>query len=136
MPLHLSIVTPEKTTFSDTVETVVVPGLLGELGVLPNHSPLVTGLKPGELRYTKSGETHELAVGEGIVEVMPDKVSVLTDMAMGHDEIDEEAVQKALDSAEAALKELPSGDEEVAATMAAIQKSMAQLHIKRKRRSV
>ncbi|CAN5337123.1 F0F1 ATP synthase subunit epsilon [soil metagenome] len=135
MPLHLSIVTPEKTTFSDTVETVVIPGLLGELGILPQHTPLLTGLKPGELRYTKDGKSHELAVGEGLVEVMPDKVSVLTDLAVGSEEIDEAAVQKALDRAEAALKEI-SGDEEVAAVQAAIQKSLAQLHLKRKRRTL
>ena len=65
MPLKLEIVTPEARIFSDDVDTVVLPGYEGEMGVLPAHAPLVTTLKPGELRYTKGGKTTEMAVGEG-----------------------------------------------------------------------
>ncbi|MDG2122484.1 MAG: ATP synthase F1 subunit epsilon [Verrucomicrobiales bacterium] len=133
MAFHLDIVTPEKKTFSDDVDSVVVPGIDGEFGVLTNHAALVTVLKPGELRYTKGAETVELAVGEGLVEVLGDRVSILTDLAVTHHEIDEDVVQKALDRAKLSLEEL-SGEEELAAVQAAIQKSMAQLHLKRKRR--
>jgi len=135
MAFHLDIVTPEQKTFSDDVDSVVVPGIDGEFGVLTNHAALVTILKPGELRYTKGSETVELAVGEGLVEVLGDKVSVLTDLAVSDHEIDEERVQEALDRAKRSLEEL-SGDEEIAAVQAMIQKSMAQLHLKRKRRRI
>ena len=135
MPMRLEIVTPEKRTFSDTVDLVVIPGVEGEMGVLENHAPLVTTLAPGELRYTKGGVEHELAVGEGVVEITCSTVSVLTDLAIAETDIDEAAVQAALDRAQKALQE-KMGDEELATVQAAIQKSMAQLHLKRKRRRV
>lgn len=135
MPIRLEIVTPEKRTFSDTVDLVVIPGIEGEMGVLENHAALVTTLAPGELRYSKGGVEHELAVGEGVVEITGSTVSVLTDLAIGEADIDEAAVQAALDRAEKALQE-KMGDEEIATVQAAIQKSMAQLHLKRKRRRV
>jgi len=135
MPMRLEIVTPEKRTFSDVVDLVVIPGIEGELGVLENHAALVTTLAPGELRYTKGGVEHEMAVGEGVVEVTGSTVSVLTDMAISESEIDEAAVTAALERAEKALQE-KLGDEEIATVQAAIQKSMAQLHLKRKRRTL
>jgi F-type H+-transporting ATPase subunit epsilon len=135
MPMRLEIVTPEKRTFSDVVDLVVIPGIEGELGVLENHAALVTTLAPGELRYTKGGVEHEMAVGEGVVEVTGSTVSVLTDMAISESEIDEAAVTAALERAERALQE-KLGDEEIATVQAAIQKSMAQLHLKRKRRTL
>jgi F-type H+-transporting ATPase subunit epsilon len=133
MPMRLEIVTPEKRTFSDVVDLVVIPGIEGEMGVLENHAALVTTLAPGELRYTKGGVEHEMAVGEGVVEVTGTTVSVLTDMALSESEIDEAAVASALERAEKALQE-KLGDEEIATVQAAIQKSMAQLHLKRKRK--
>ena len=136
MAMRLEIVTPEKRTFSDVVELVVLPGIEGEMGVLENHADLVTTLTPGELRYTKGGEEHELAVGEGIVEITGRSVSVLTDLAISESEIDEAAVTEALERAEAALKEDHMGDEEIATVQASIQKSLAQLHLKRKRRQL
>lgn len=133
--MRLEIVTPEKRTFSDLVDLVVIPGVEGEMGVLENHAALVTTLAPGELRYAKGGEEHELAVGEGIVEITGTSVSVLTDLAIAEADIDEAAVAAALERAEKALQE-KLGDEEIATVQAAIQKSMAQLHLKRKRRRV
>jgi F-type H+-transporting ATPase subunit epsilon len=133
MSLHLEIVTPEKEVFSDQVDGVVVPGSEGEMGVLPAHTPLVTMLLPGELRYTKDGKEEELAVGEGMLEVTGQRVAVLTDMALAEHEIDETAVEEALKRAEERKAGL-TGDEEIAAVEASIQKSLAQLHLKRKRR--
>jgi F-type H+-transporting ATPase subunit epsilon len=133
MAMRLEIVTPEEQTFSDVVDLVVLPGVEGEMGVLENHADLVTTLAPGELRYTKNGEEHELAVGEGVVEITGTSVSVLTDLAIREADIDEEAVSEALERAQRALSE-KIGDEEIATVQAAIQKSMAQLHLKRKRR--
>jgi F-type H+-transporting ATPase subunit epsilon len=133
MSLHLEIVTPEKEVFSDQVDSVVVPGSEGEMGVLPAHEALVTMLLPGELRYTKDGKEEELAVGAGMLEVTGQRVAVLTDMALAEHEIDETAVEEALKRAEERKAGL-TGDEEIAAVEAAIQKSLAQLHLKRKRR--
>ncbi len=137
MPTQLEIDTPEGKTFSDMVDLVVVPGSEGELGILPAHAPLVSALQPGELRYTKDGQEYSLAVGAGLVEVQRDKVAVLSDLAVNEADIDEHAVEHALESAQKALAE--GGDEDpdkVAALHLAIQKSLAQLHVKRKRRSL
>lgn len=138
MPLKLEIVTPEAAIFSDDVDTVVLPGHEGEMGVLPMHAPLVTSLIPGELRITKGGKTTEMAVGEGLVEVTGTSTRILTDMAIGVEQIDEKLVEEALERAKKSLESLKPGEhqEEVAAVMAIIQRSTAQLHVKRKRKTV
>ena len=135
MPLKLEIVTPEARIFSDDVDSVLLPGVEGELGILPQHAPLVTTLQCGELRYTKGGKTDQLAVGEGLVEITGRHARVLTDMAIGVDDIDEKAVEEALERAQKALSTLDDGEqqEELAAVMATIQRTMAQLHVKRRR---
>ncbi|MGB2401782.1 MAG: ATP synthase F1 subunit epsilon [Akkermansiaceae bacterium] len=138
MSLHLEIVTPEKKVFSDTVEDVYLPGEDGEMGVLEMHAALVTSLQAGELRYRKDGEVYELAVGGGFAEVTQEKVSVLTDTALGEDEIDEAAVEAAIKSAEDALHGLKHDEnaEEIAHLQAMIAQSMAKLKLKRKRRNI
>jgi F-type H+-transporting ATPase subunit epsilon len=137
MPLKLDIITPEARIFSDDVDSVLVPGAEGEMGVLPGHTPLVTTLLPGELRFVKDGKTTIMAVGEGLVEVTGKSTRVLTDLAVEESAIDEAAVQQAIARAEARLKEgsLLSA-EEVATVQASILKSTAQLKVKRKRRTV
>jgi F-type H+-transporting ATPase subunit epsilon len=130
--LKLEIVTPEEKIHSEDVDMVTLPGSEGELGVYPRHVPLLTILKPGELRVVKSGRVSFLAVGEGFVEITTDSVSILTDMALGAEEIDEAAAQKAIERAQTALKEDHTA-EEVAAIQASLQKSLAQLHVKRRR---
>ncbi len=137
MALKLEIVTPEARVFSDEVDTVVLPGFEGEMGVLGNHAPLVTTLLPGELRYTKGGKTTELAVGEGLVEVTGTSARVLTDLAVAESAIDEAKVQAALERAQARLKEASTlNAEEIAAVEASIAKSLVQLRVKRKRTTV
>jgi F-type H+-transporting ATPase subunit epsilon len=138
MPLKLEIVTPEARIFSDEVDTVVLPGAEGELGILPAHAPLVTTLQCGELRITKGGKTTEMAVGEGLVEVTGGYARILTDMAIDAEAIDEKAVEEALERAKHSLDALKHGEqqEEVAAVMAMIQRSTAQLHLKRKRKTI
>jgi F-type H+-transporting ATPase subunit epsilon len=134
MTMRLEIVTPEAKTYSDEVDMVVVPGVEGELGILPNHVPLMTQLLPGELRVVKDGRDLFLAVGDGFVEITQGKVSVLTDMAIEEAAISEAAAQEAVERAERAMKEENLAAEEVAAVQAALQKSLAQLHVKRRRR--
>jgi F-type H+-transporting ATPase subunit epsilon len=138
MPLQLDIVTPEKRVLSETVDSVVLPGTEGEFGVLPMHAPLVTTLKPGELVYSKGGKSEHFAIGTGFVEVTGQTVAVLTDMAMGAADIDEKAVQEALTRAEHTLEHLKDAtqSEEMAAAQGIIQKSLAQLHVKRRRHTV
>lgn len=130
---RLEIVTPEGRAFSDDVDMVVVPGVEGEFGVLAQHMPLMTQIKPGELSVRKGLNEFHLAVGEGFVEVLPGGVSVLTDMAFKAEEIDEAKAEEARQRAEAALQQKLT-DEEVATVNAALQRSLAQLHVKRRRR--
>ena len=130
--LRLEIVTPEATAYSEDVEMVTLPGSEGELGVYPKHVPLLTMLRPGELRVLKNGRETALAVGEGFVEITGDAVSVLTDMALQSERIDESAAEKAVARAQAAMKEDHTA-EEVAAIQASLQKALAQLHVKRRR---
>jgi F-type H+-transporting ATPase subunit epsilon len=132
--LKLEIVTPEKTAYSEDVEMVTLPGSEGELGVYPNHVPLLTTLNPGELRVLKGGKETFLAIGEGFVEITAATVSVLTDMALEPSVIDESAAEAAVARAQAAMKD-DLGAEEVAAVQASLQKALAQLHVKRRRRS-
>ena len=148
MPLQLEIVTPEARIFpgrdadgklaSGAVDSVLLPGMEGEMGVLPQHAPLVSTLKPGELHYTVGGKTYELAIGEGLVEVTQTHVRVLTDVALGADSIDEKAVEDALARAQKSLEDMKGdhGSEEYASVLASIQKASAQLHLKRRRRTI
>ena len=130
--LKLEIVTPEATAYSEDVEMVTLPGSEGELGVYPNHVPLLTTLNPGELRVLKGGKESFLAIGEGFVEITGSSVSVLTDMALAPAVIDESAAEAAVARAQAAMKE-DLGKEECAAVTASLQKALAQLHVKRRR---
>jgi F-type H+-transporting ATPase subunit epsilon len=138
MATLLQIVTPEGRVFSDKVDLVVVPGAEGELGVLSLHASLVTTLKPGELRYTKDGVEHIFAVGSGLLEVTRDGVAILSDLAVNEKDIDEHAVEKALEEARKAYDERPDDahPEDIVALQLAIQKSMAQLAVRRRRHHV
>jgi F-type H+-transporting ATPase subunit epsilon len=86
--LRLEIVTAERQIFAEDVDMVVAPGSEGELGILPHHAPLLTTLKPGELRIKKSGEEILLAITGGFMEVLPDRVTILADAAERAEEID------------------------------------------------
>lgn len=101
--LKLEIVTPEKRVVDETVDSVTVPTLTGEAGILPNHAPLISALKPGILTFTNKGTTEKLAVAGGFVEVSSDIVSVMTDTAESSSEINAEAARVDKDAAEKAL---------------------------------
>jgi F-type H+-transporting ATPase subunit epsilon len=133
MSLRLDIVTPESKTFEGQVEAVVIPTASGELGILPGHVGLLTQLDPGELVVTQQGQELHLAVGGGFVEVAGDVVSVLTDMAIREDDIDESAAEAAMRRAEEAMRDQKLHGEEHATVQAALQKSLAQLKVKRRR---
>ncbi len=131
--LRLEIVTPEQKIYSDDVDSVVIPGVEGELGILPQHVPLMTQLLPGELRLLKDGKELRLAVGEGFVEISSDKVAVLTDMAVQENDIDESATEEAIRRAEEAMRDTKLDDEEYATVKASLQKSLALIRVKRRR---
>lgn len=129
--LKLQIVTPEAVVFSQEVEMVTVPGVEGEMGILPQHEPLMTQLVHGEMIVRKDGQDSYLAVGEGLVEVTGERVSVLTDMAVAIEGIDEAEAEEARARAQARLREKLSA-EEVAGVNAALARSLAQLRVKRR----
>ena len=131
--LKLEIVTPEGKAFSEEVEMVTLTGVDGEMGILPQHVRLMTQLTPGELVVRQAGRDRVLAVGEGLVEITRDRVSILTDMAIAAESIDEAKAEEARRRAEARLHEKLSA-EEVASTNAALIRSLAQLRVKRRRR--
>ena len=131
--LRLEIVTPEAKTYSEDVDGVTIPGIDGEYGILPLHVPLITALKPGPLKVQKGGQEIYLATGGGFAEVMPDRVSVLTDMAVRDADVDETAAQAAADRAKAALNDRTLSSEAQAEAEAALARSLAQLHVKRHR---
>jgi len=131
--LKLEIVTPEAKVYSDDVEMVTLPGVEGEMGIYPQHVPLLTQIMPGEIIARKGGQDFFLAIGEGFVEVTGDHVSILADMAIRAENIDEAKAEEARRRAEARLAE-NLNDEESAAVQAALLHSMAQLKVKRRQR--
>jgi len=130
--LKLEIVTPEGVAFSETVEMVSLPGAEGELGIYPQHIPLLTQVVPGELMAKKGGKEIALAVGEGFVEITGDRVSVLTDLAVSA-EADAAEAEAARQRAEARRRER-SGDEAAAVVEAAVARSLTQIKTKRRAR--
>ena len=131
--LKLEIVTPEARVYSEDVDMVTIPGVEGEMGILPSHVPLMTQLTSGEIIAHKGGQDYFLAVGDGFVQITGDKVAILTDMAIRADHIDEAKAEEARKRAEARLTEKLT-DEETASVQAALMHSLAQLHVKRRQR--
>jgi F-type H+-transporting ATPase subunit epsilon len=131
--IRLEIVTPETTVYSEDVDMVTLPGVEGEMGVLPHHVRLVTQLVPGEMIVRKNGQDRFLAVGEGLVEVTGQRVSIVTNMAITVENIDEVKAEEARQRAATRLREKISS-EEVASVNASLARSLAQLQVKRRRR--
>src|ERR1039457_1029084 len=105
MTIKLEIVTPEAKVYSDDVEMVTLTGTEGEMGILPQHMPLMTQLVAGEVIARKNNENIFLCVGDGFVQVTGDRVAILTDMAIAADNIDEARAEEARLRAESRLKE-------------------------------
>ena len=131
--LKLEIVTPQAIVFSGDVDMVTLPAVDGQIGIYPQHVKLITLLTPGEIIATKDGADSLLAVGEGLVEVGATHVSVVTDMAMRAEDIDEAKVNEARERAAARLREKIS-DEEVASVNASLIRALAQLQVRRRSR--
>ena len=135
MPLTLEIVTPDARVYSDTIDTVVIPTVEGEVGILPGHIPLLTQVEHGELRVTKGNETLLLAISGGFAEVDGDRVQVLAEHAITEEKIDEKAVEAALKRAEQELAEAKDIDPaQYEHLQSLVRYSGVQLAVKRRRR--
>ena len=131
--LKLEIVTPEAKTYSDDVEMVTLPASEGEMGVYPQHVPLVTQIVAGEVIVRKGGQDSFLAIGDGYVEITAERVAIMTDMAIAAENIDEAKAEEARRRAEARLAE-QIDDAEAAAVSASLAHSLAQLKVKHRQR--
>ena len=129
--LKLEIVTPDAKTYSEDVDMVTIPAVEGEMGIYPQHVPLMTQIVAGEIVARKGGRDYFMAVGEGFVEITGERVAILTDMAITAENIDEAQAEEARRRAEARLAE-KLDDEEAAMVSAALAHSLAQLKVKRR----
>lgn len=129
--LHLKIVTPEKLLVDEEVSQVNVSTEQGQLGILPHHANLMAKLEPGELVIKNNGKVETLAIGDGFLQVSDNTLTIMTDLAAYEKDIDEKAVEEAKKRAEQALQQTLSS-EEYAETLANLEKSLAQLRIKRR----
>ncbi|MBI2517989.1 MAG: ATP synthase F1 subunit epsilon [Opitutae bacterium] len=135
MPLTLEIVTPEAKVYSDTIDSVVIPTVEGEIGILPGHIPLLTQIAHGELRVTKGAETQFLAISGGFAEVDDHFVRMLAESAITEEKIDETAVEAAMKRAEQEIKDAKHLDpQQLEHLQSLIRYSGVQLAVKRRRR--
>jgi F-type H+-transporting ATPase subunit epsilon len=131
--IRLEVVTPERMLLEEDADIVIARGADGDLGVLHGHEPLITPLSIGELMYRVQGEERHLAVSGGFLEVRPDKVVVLADVAERSEEIDRDRAEAARRAAEESLTE-HRGTEMEAAAAAALQKALLRLRVAERRR--
>ena len=132
--LKLEIVTPGSKIFEGQVDSVLLPGVEGEMQILPQHETLISELNAGEVRYVQDGQTHVLAIGEGFAEVTGTSVGILTEGAVHDKDIDEQKAEEAVKRAEELLKDTSLQGEELEATQATLARSLAQINVKRRRR--
>ena len=133
MPLLLEIVTPERQAYSDTVDAVYCPGTEGEFGVLPHHAPLLSTLGVGELRIQKGGDVEFFAIAGGFVQVRPDKVVVMAELADLASEIDMEAAEEARMEAERAIAAGFDEPADLAKARAAMERALLRIRVAERR---
>ena len=135
MSLTLEIVTPEAKVFSAPIDTVVIPTVDGEIGILPGHIPLLTQVADGQLQITRDGKTEALIIGRGFAQVQGDVVSVLAEHALEEAKIDEAAIEIAMQRAQEALKSGATDLDpaEVERLESVVRFSVAALTIRKKR---
>jgi len=134
MPLHLEIVTPERMAYSDDVDMVLVPGIEGEMGILPHHTPLVSLLGLGELKIRKGGQEESFAIAGGFLQVRPDKVVVMAETASLAADIDLEKAQEARREAQRALESGFHEGADLATARAAMQQALLHVRVAERHR--
>ena len=127
--IKLELVTPYKRVLSEEVDEVAAPGTIGEFGVLPDHTALLTTMKVGELSYKQDGQTFYVAVNWGYVEVEDNVMTVLVETAEPADEIDLERAKAALGRAEEAIKKLSSDDKNFKIMEAALERALVRVQV-------
>ncbi len=127
--LHLDIITPERGILSEAVDAVTLPGLGGELGILPGHTPLISQLQTGVLSYTQGAETRRLLVSGGFVEVSTDRVAVLAELAERPNEIDAARARSERDQAEKLLNASTGSEDDLARARTQFERASARLQI-------
>lgn len=132
-PMRLEIVTAERLIYAEDVDILVAPGEGGELAILPSHAPLLTGLRPGEIRVVKGNEESFIAVSGGFLEVMANKVTILADTAEHAEEIDEQRAEEALRRAEERIQSRPA-DMDLEQALSSVRRSQARLRVAVRRR--
>jgi F-type H+-transporting ATPase subunit epsilon len=133
MPIQLEIVTPERLAYADSVDSVVLPGSEGELGVLPHHAPLISTLGVGELRIRKGAAEESFAIVGGFLQVLPDKVVVMAETADMASEIDLEKARQARREAERALETGYHEGADLSAARAALQQALLRIRVAERR---
>ena len=133
MPMRVEIITAEREVYSNDVDVLTAPGVEGELGILPNHAPLMTALQPGEIMLRKDGEETYLAVTGGFMEVIANRVMILADACERDDEIDEQRAQVAVQRAQERLSNRTS-DLDLERAVAAVRRAEVRVRIARRRR--
>ena len=133
MPLRLEIVTPERQAYSDDVDAVICPGIVGELGVLPHHAPLLSTLGVGELRIRKGDQEEYFAIAGGFLQVRPDKVVVMAELADLSSEIDLEAAEAARHEAERAIEQGFEEPADLARARAAMERALLRIRVAERR---
>jgi F-type H+-transporting ATPase subunit epsilon len=134
MPLMLEIVTPEREAYADEVDAVVCPGVEGEFGVLPHHAPLLSTLGVGELRIRKGAVEEYFAIAGGFVQVRPDKVVVMAELADLASEIDLEAAEEARNEAQRAIQQGFEEPADLARARAAMERALLRIRVAERRR--
>ena len=129
MPLQLDVITPERRLVSESVDSVNLPGVGGELGILPGHTPLISQLQTGVLSYAQGGATRRLLVSGGFVEVNADRVSVLADVAEFPEEVDTQNARREREEAERRLGSFAGAPEEMAALRTELERANARLQL-------
>jgi F-type H+-transporting ATPase subunit epsilon len=127
--INLEIVTPEKTVIDKPVEAVYVPTAAGEIGILENHAPLISSLKPGILSFTVKGNTEKLVIAGGFVEVSSNQVSILADIAENADVIDSASAKIERDEAQKVLGDWKGSEEEFEIELEKLEKAQARLQL-------
>jgi len=135
MPIQCDIITQERIVFSGQVDSVNLPGAEGRMGVLPNHSPLLTTLDFGEVYVRREGVEEYFAIGGGFVEIQPDHVTILADSAEQADEIDLDRAERARQAAEEIMRTGVKDDpDRIAAVRASLLRAQARVDVGRRRR--
>ena len=132
--MRLDIITAEKLVYSDEVSSVVAPGSAGQLGILPNHAPLLTSLKPGELKGLKEGEESNIAVSGGFLEVLQNVVTILADTAERAEDIDFERAEAAMKRAQDKVDSSDS-DMDLEKAIQALKRSQARVYVSKRKRA-